>query len=309
MPDSAVAVATPRSVAVEPAGALDSLVIKDIHGRTDLERIETTVTVPADFQYAIPTWGKLPNGEWGTMPGKVGLTSAGYEYLNRVLGVSFHLPATVPDDEGNLVQNPIHRKDYIYLRMAAVWYNPIGQLVMATEDIEVDYALTYADTRLNAKGAEVILGADGQPERDANDNFKVKGLDSKAELKAAKALSQLRTFGLRYAQTVVRVRLLKMASGIRELPIDSPRPFPVKLTGFRDKMDPKARWEQATSNAELVYGRPAEVPTLSHEDLTSIQPDDVDAQTEALDQAILEREPTREPLVSQSHPDAEPPEA
>lgn len=312
---NAVAKTAPAESAIVASGPraedLDKLIIRDVHGRLDLEKYDVPVVVPADFQYTIPKWEKI-DGKWQKTVGAVGLTSSGYEYLNRVLGASFFLPDMVPDESGNLVRNPIRRRngDYFYLRMAAVWYSPIGQLVMATEDIEVDFMTKYIEDRLNAKGAVLALGKTG-PELDANGNFVITGLDADAELKAAKALQSGRTFGIRYAQTVVRVRLLKMALGIRQLPDPNgygPRQRTINVVGFRDKMDPRERQKLAGENSEAIFGRPAEVQSISADEMREVEREDVDDAAEKLDREILDREPVRGEQMAISHPDAEPPE-
>lgn len=257
--------------------------IVTIAGRGEVERFETEVTIPADFQYAIPIRGKRnPDGTWDNNAAKIGLTADGYEYLNRVLGVSFFLPDMVHDAEGKMSPNPIHRKDYIYLRLGAVWYNPMGQLCLATEDVEVDFNLTWMDARINSKSAEVVLDENtGLPAFDAFGNPAVK-LSKDDELKALKTLSQLRTFGPRYAQTVARVRLLKMASGIRSLPLPAPKTIMIRVTGYRDHMEPQKRIEAAGGALTSLYGRPPEVKPLSQAEMVEVAPD-VDPDTEVID--------------------------
>ena len=96
----------------------------------EVEPVEQTVVLPAIYQYSI---NRYPAGQ------RVMLTSDAYDYINRVMGVQFYLPPTVNDERGNVVPNPIHRPDYIYLRMVGIWRNDAGQMVSYQEDVEVDY--------------------------------------------------------------------------------------------------------------------------------------------------------------------------
>jgi hypothetical protein len=270
---------------VAVAEAAQDLAIMNIAGRDDVERIETTVTIPADFQYEIKRKGqKLADGGWAPDSYKVGITADGYDYLNRVVGASFFLPEWVHDEQGKQQRNPIHRKDYIYLRLACCWYTPLGQLIMATEDVEVDFNLTWMDARINAFSASVVMDPEsGLPVFDAFGNPAVR-VDQKDELKALKTLSQLRTFGPRYAQTVARVRLLKMATGIRSLPIERPASFRVKVVGYRDRMTPQARIMQAGGDLAALYGgRPDDIKPLSAQEMAEVGPASDDEAIEAID--------------------------
>ena len=151
--------------------------------RPGLERVESVVRIPADYQYAIPRWVhqneitekdiivKRGSGSFHAVADKVGLTIDGYDYVNRVLGASFFLPEFVHDENGDMRRNPIHRKDYIYLRLAAVWYTPVGQLVYASEDVEVDFRLAVHGVARNVEEREAghagragRMGCHGQPD-------------------------------------------------------------------------------------------------------------------------------------------------
>lgn len=281
----------PNALAPTPTEAGGGIHVQSVALRGDIERVETSVTLPATFQYVIMARKKV-NGQWVDDPekSKVGITADGYDYLNRVLGVSFWLPDFVPDEKGDLVRNPIHRSDYIYLRMGAVWYNEAGQLVAATEDLEVDYRQVYLSARLEDRDSEVLLDDHGQPIFDAAGNPMVK-LNAVGEKKAMKALLQLRTMGMRYAQTVLRIRLIKQALGIKSLP-PAPdgtlRNRPVRVVGYRDKMDPVARAAAAEKAMDAMFGgkpqpRP-DAPTLREDDIASIEGLDRDREV-ALDAA------------------------
>lgn len=230
----------------------------------EVERVEQTVVLPAIYQYSI---NRYPAGQ------RVMLTSDAYDYINRVMGVQFYLPPRVNDEKGNLVPNPIHRPDYIYLRMVGIWRNDAGQMVSYQEDVEVDYKLTYQDTRINAKSMKIVTDKEGIPV--LNDmGFPQYTLDADDEKKALRNLSQLRTFGLRYAQTVAKTRILKTASGIRQLPIPSPRDFPIRVVGFRDNLTPEERIKNAETDMSAMFGpseRLDESIGLTHDEIASIQ--------------------------------------
>jgi hypothetical protein len=245
--------------------------------RGDVVRVETTITLPPSFQYVIPGRKKV-DGQW-VDDNKVGITSDGYDFLNRVLGVSFYLPDWVPDESGELCRNPIHRPDYIYIRMGAVWYNESGQLVTTTEDLEVDFRHVYANARLESYESVPVL-ENGYPVFDDYGNPVVKVKDADAERKALKALMQLRTMGMRYAQTVLRTRLVKIACGIKSLPGNEARARNLRITGFRDAMDPVTRIAKAEASVRAMYGaippaRP-EAPALKADEMADIEPPDAD---------------------------------
>jgi hypothetical protein len=289
-PQTPAAMALVRANQQTAVEAAQDLVVLNIAGRDDVERIETSVTIPADYQYEIKVKGaKLPNGQWAPDRYKVGIAADGYDYLNRVLGASFFLPEWVHDEHGERQRNPIHRADYIYLRLGCVWYTPLGQLIMATEDVEVNFNHTWMDARINAYGAEVIMNESGTlPLFDAFQNPAVK-LTPENELKALKTLSQLRTFGPRYAQTVARVRLLKMATGIRSLPIEHPANFKVKMVGYRDRMTAQQRIERAGGDLGTLYGRADDIKPLTAEEMAEVAPTlDDDHIIEAIDRDAVE---------------------
>jgi hypothetical protein len=284
-----------RRVALSPAmptalaeTKVTGMTVDAVAGRSDIERIETTILLPADYQYAIAIRGKKnADGTWDNTQAKVGITADGYDYLNRVLGCSFFLPEWVHDEHGSKQLNPIHRKDYIYLRMAAVWYTPLGQLIMASEDVEVDFHLAWMDARINSTSAVMALDENGLPLFDGQGNPGVR-LDPKDELKALKTLSQLRTFGPRYAQTVARVRLLKMATGIRSLPGNTPMNRTITMTGYRDRLTPQERAEKAGATVETLYGgRPADLKPLTAGELAEVNASDPLESGEAIDRDLV----------------------
>ena len=209
----------------------------------EAERIEQTVVIPPIYMYPMKRWQQ---------PDKISLTSEAYAYINRVLGVQFHKPDEVVDSEGKRVGNPIHRPGYIYLRLVGIWRNDMGQLTSYSEDVEVDYQLVYQDARINARSAKVLTDAQGNVVFE-NGLPKI-ALSAEDELKAYKALSQLRTFGLRYVQTVAATRILKRATGISSLPIDRVQPFPIRVVAFRDRLSPEERIKQAGQDMQAMFG-------------------------------------------------------
>lgn len=263
-----------------------------------LERIESVVRVPADYQYAIGRWVH-PNdvtdhdvvlrrgSSMVEIADKVGLTIDGYDYLNRVLGISFFLPEYVHDEADNVRRNPIHRKDYIYLRLAAVWYTPFGQLVYASEDVEVDFRLSYMESRVTAKSAKPLMEG-GQVQWDAAGN-PLLALSPEDEMKALKTFSTQRNFGPRYAQSVARVRLMKMATGIRSLPVTAPFDgYPLKMVGWRDQLTAQARIQAVTADVANLYGKPDESKPMSAEEMAEAGATGVVEETD-IDREAVER--------------------
>lgn len=248
----------------------------------EVERVEQSVMLPPIYQYVIARYGAAP---------KVMLTSDAYDYLNRAMGVQLYQPDWVNDETGKRVRNPIHRADYIYLRLIGVWTNDLGQTVSYREDVEVDFKLVYMDARINSKSARVEMNDEGMP-KFSEGGMPIVKLDPADELKALKALSQLRTFGLRYAQTVAKTRILKTASGVRTLPIAQPRPFQIKVVGYRDKLTPAERNKRAEADLATVFGTATHLEDsagLSSEEMREMG-DIIDAadQTDDLDRDLIE---------------------
>lgn len=288
----------PNDSAVANREALTGPVIEvgSVAGRGNVERVETTIELPAGFQYVIPGTKKV-NGQ--NVPNdKVGITSDGYDYINRVLGVSFYLPDFVPDQDAVMRHNPIHRSDgYVYIRMGGLWYNEAGQLVGAVEDLEVDPKYIYQSARLESWDSEVVLHAETkQPIYDADGMPFMKLKDAAAEKKALKALFQVRTMGMRYAQTVLRVRIMKQATGIKSLPIPAPRPFKLRIVGYRDAMNPVERQAAATTALSALYGRKPDAKPLSASDFAGIEGPNAEDQTE---QTLLEATGLAQPMFDE----------
>lgn len=228
----------------------------------DVERFEQAVTIPVIYQYSIPRYNQAP---------KVMLTSDAYDYLNRTMGVQIWRPEWVHDERGERVRNPIHRDDYIYIRLIGVYRNDLGQLVSYSEDVEVDFKLVWMDARINSRSARVEVDDDGQPKFNSV-GMPIVRLDPDDEKRALKALSQLRTFGLRYAQTVAKTRILKVVSGIRTLPIPQPQPFTVRVVGYKDNMSPDERVKQAEKDMSAMFG-----PVKAVGQAGGLSPDEMEA--------------------------------
>lgn len=263
--NTAVATAAPP-----PPPAIHTEVV-EVAGRGKIERITARVTIPPDFMYAIEKWsvdeerGLKANGDpfFKKEVTRIGLTIDAYDYMNRVLGVSFFFPDTVPNEKGERVPNPIWvPPDFTTVLMGATWINPMGQQVVSYELVSTDFWRIYQDKRANSKSAVLMTQPDVDDEL-AGPTFDKRGdmnlkLSPPEELKAYQELTRMRALGPRYAQTVGRVRLLKMASGIRSVPSKVLRSFPLTLTGFRDPLDAKARVKAAASTETSMYGRPAD---------------------------------------------------
>lgn len=290
-----------RAVATVPQSgvAVADEVIKTPDG--ELRRIVRKVTIPAIYQYAM--W--RPQGQ----PPKVSLTSEGFAYINRELGVDFHKTGLVPDTDGRMAANPIHRGTYICLRTVGVWRNRNGVLQSHTEDVEVDYNLVYQDARINAKSAQVItdpqtgipLTIDGRPVWEGG--LPQVKLSAEDELKALKAFSQLRTFGLRYVQTIAATRILKRATGISSLPIEDgkPRDFTIEVITYADNLTPEERVKEAGIDLGAMFGgtqRVTEDDLLNTDELREVAEVEVEDMTEEVEreavQAHVERQEDRD---------------
>jgi hypothetical protein len=294
----------------EPLATSSIVELTSVTRLEDLDRFQMKVMLHPVHQYAIPTRAKV-DGQWKTSY-SVGITSDGYDYLNRVMGVQLVQPEQVADKAGNIVPNPIHRPDYDFLRLMGIWRNDLGQLVTYREDIEVDYKKIYADARLNAvwydKGEngkkhtadeafELLTDQNGMPmfDDDGNPVYRL-DLPASAELKALQTLSQLRRYGIRYAFTVAKTRILKAASGIRRLPIAEPRAVTVSVAGWRDLLQPDERIRQAQLTSKAVWGSAIdrdEALSLTDGELEAVGEDVVDA-TDHIDQADEQGGPSDE---------------
>jgi hypothetical protein len=238
--------------------------------RGDVELVTAKVTIPKHLQYEVATGARKqgPDGKW-YQPTKVGLTADGYDWVNRVVGVQIIVPKTVHDELGREQPNPIHRRDYVFLRIVGVWWNDLGQMTSYQEDIEVDFKALYQEDRLNRrwytgkgddreqhqpelvmrvdKAGNPVTGEDGLPAWDLK-------MPMTEELKSLQRLFNLRNFGLRYAYTVGKNRILKTATGIRSLPVDHPRNVTITVTGMRDGLTPEMRADRAKEDALQMYG-------------------------------------------------------
>lgn len=264
MTEPTSAVATRPSQAVGELAAPSSQIIA-VAKKGEVERIEQSVVIPEIYQYQISRYGQAP---------KVMLTSDAYDYINRTMGVQLYQPDWVHDEHGERVRNPIHRADYIYIRMLGIYWNDLGQMTSYREDVEVDFKLVYMDARINSKSARVEMDDEGQP-RFSKSGMPMIKLDQDDEKRALKALSQLRTFGLRYAQTVAKTRILKVVSGIRTLPIATPRPFAVRVVGFKDSLTPDQRIKRAEQDLAAMFG-----PGSVVDERTGLSPEEIEQMRE-----------------------------
>lgn len=246
-----------------------------------VERIEQVVKIPPQYMYSINRWAN------GASTPKVMLTSEAYSYLNRVMGVELVRPKYTHDRDGKKKLNPIRQPGYILISLIGIYRNDLGSLVSYQEDVEVDFNLTYHDARINSRSAKVEM-KDGNPVFE-NGIPKVV-LSPEDELRALKALSQLRTFGLRYAQTVAATRILRRVSGVSTLPIATPRPYPVKVVGFRDHLTPDQRMKQAQQDLKSVFGEVAaldEKEVLTEEEMQQIRDLEMADETDNLDHELV----------------------
>lgn len=218
---------------------------------------------------------------------------SGYDHLNRVAGVQFVMPRTVADQTGKQFVNPIHRRDYLYLSLIGVYRNDVGQLTSYREDIEVDFQRLYEESRMNAtwtdpstwtnkETGEISLfkreGKDwkykkGDKHRAADEIVFLRdeqtgkplqnedgmpiyrlNLPEEIEARCTQRLYDLRKFGLRYAYTVAKNRIMASATGIKKLPLDHVGECVVSVVSWRDLLNPEQRAKDAQAVARGVWG-------------------------------------------------------
>lgn len=265
-------------------------------GLKRVERYEVRLVIPPHQQYVA---GK-----------SLQVTSDGYDYLNRCLGVQFVLPDFVPDERGELVRNPIRMPDSIYVRVVGIWYSELGALTSYVEDTELSYMLLYREALANSDSFKLdvetdeqgraVLGDDGTPKTRYT-------IDPRDVLSAQRFLYRMRHFGLRQAASIARVRILKVASGIKSLPWKEgdpnsseqwrdgkwhpkPHPVSVRLVGYKDALTPDERWEKAKKDIADLYA-PRAVKEATHEEaVVTAEEEAVKEPVEASASAELERE-------------------
>lgn len=222
----------------------------------EVQRWVVKVPLKPVHQYVIRS-GKKINDRWVDVF-RVFPTAEAYDWMNRIMGVQLHVPEWVHDERGEAVRNPIHRRDYIYLRMVGIGYNDLGQMIAHAEDVEIDYMVEWQKERLKQKSAKVVLDENGMPKL-TDGGVPVVQLDPADELKAYQRLYQLRSFGPRQAQTVARTRILKLFSGVRTLyesvgQEPSVAPVAVTVVGYRDRMTPDERIKKSQEEQGQVFG-------------------------------------------------------
>lgn len=314
---SAVAVAEPQRSDLE----IPVSKVVDTISKGGIEMIRAEIRIPVHHQYKIAAGGEMVDGRW-VDKFRVGVTADGYDYINRFVGAQFLVPDFIHNEDGKQVRNPIHRRDYIYERMVAIWYNDLGQMQAYSEDLEVDFQVLYQKDRLNSvwyvddqgkvwpnKGAKdlkrtkvtamddirikrnpdgtAVLGDDGGPVFDVV-------LPDSIEGKCLQRLYDLRSTGMRYAQTVLKNRLMKVITGVRMLPIEQPRPFSIAVMAYRDSLTPEKRMEKVIQDQQSIFGKALqkgatlsdeEIGELSLEQDTEIDPREVEAAKDVTPQA------------------------
>jgi hypothetical protein len=297
---------------VEPKKDLESVsndivvaeMIKDVAMMDgEVQRWSIKLPLKAVHQYGIRS-GRKVNGNWIDVH-RVFPTSEAYDWMNRIMGVSFDTPKWIHDETGEAKRNPIHRQDYIYLRMVGIGYNDLGQMVAHAEDVEIDYQVEWQKERLKQKSAEVVYDESGMP-KITEKGVPVVKLSPEDELKAMQRLYQLRSFGPRQAQTVARTRILKLFSGIRTLyetvgPLQL-APVTVSVVGYRDKMTPDERLSQAQARAKEVFGAPIAEGEhdLADEEREIIEGDFAETEAEIEEAKPDEAAPVLEPMPGEN---------
>lgn len=310
-PNRALAKTEPRAVDLDvPVSRVTSAVEKG-----GIEMVKAEIGIPIHHQYKIAAGREQVNGEWRDKY-RVGVTADGYDYINRFVGAQFFVPEFIHNEKGEQVRNPIHRRDFIYERMVAIWYNDLGQMQAYSEDLEVDYQVLYQQTRLNStwyvgtQGNEkdVIFTSgggktSGRQRMTALSNVRIKRapdgvailddlgnpsfdviLPDEMEARCLQRLYDLRATGLRYAQTVLKNRLMKVITGVRMLPINEPRPFKITVMAYRDALTPEKRMDKVYADQESVFGKTLQRgATLSDEEIAGLEIEaDADVAPEAI---------------------------
>jgi hypothetical protein len=244
-PESAVATRGDSDVAtVNPdvvvADAIKSVARIDGSGHTDLVRIAIRVPLAPYYQYQIRGPGRKigPGQDDWANPYTVGIRAAGYLFLNKVAGIQLELPDVVPDENGKLVRNPIHRDEKIYLRQVGIGYSDMGQLTSYSADVELDFRQIWEAERLKKKSAKVKIGEDGLPAMGPH-GLPIVTLDQDDE-----KVALLSWYGL----TTIREY-----EG-REEPLTTQY---VTIVAWRDKLTPDERLARARATSEAVFGAPA----------------------------------------------------
>ena len=192
--------------AILETGTIMSLPMRD--GK--FERIESKVIIPKDALYNVPKWNaQLKKFEPCWRP-----DSTAYDLINRVMGVQFDQPETMVNEIGEVVGNPILRKDYVKLRLVGYWYNNAGLPVKYSEDVEINFWTLFTQKLMKSSSSE-ITNKNDQHSTCIDEENSVYIKVSKEDYKKAWAfLIDKRAFATRYAYTVAKRRILKTATGI-----------------------------------------------------------------------------------------------
>ena len=192
--------------AVLESGAIIRLPSRD----GEFERIESKVVIPKDALYNIPKWDPQTRRKvdcWRP-------DSTAYDLINRVMGVQFDQPDTMVDEHGDVVGNPILKKDYVKLRLAGYWYNNAGLPMKYVEDVEINFWVLFTQKLMRSESSEITNKKTDHSicvDEENSVYIKVSASDYK---KAWAFLIEKRAFATRYAYTVAKRRILKTATGV-----------------------------------------------------------------------------------------------
>jgi len=305
-PQDSRAIARAQRTTVDPINRDHEIVVvaRSVPGlpveRAEVERIEHVVTLPAAYQFPMGSVKvkreKDHNGQWRDKVNpdtgqvelddtrKVGITSDGYLFLNRTLGLELVLAETVTGQDGKAYPNPIHQPMYAAIRGGIPYRSDFGQLLWTEETLEADYWQVYQDARINAYSAKVRK-VDGQIVTD-DGGFPVFDLSDDDERSAARVLSALKASGLKRLQTSLFTRQLKVAIGIKSLPIKTPQAVDIRLVTFRDQLTTEERVERLMQTGGAIFGGTGIKKVLSPEEVEEAVRSDPDNE----DAAFLGRE-------------------
>lgn len=304
-PQDSRAIARAQRPVVDPINRDHEIVVvaRQVAGlpaeRAEVERIEHVVTLPAAYQFQMGTvkvQRRKRGNDWEDVidpetrrpvlddTRKVGITSDGYLFLNRTLGLELVLADTVTGQDGKAYPNPIHQPMYAAIRGGIPYRSDFGQLLWTEETLEADYWQVYQDARINAYSARVRK-VDGQIVTD-DGGFPVFDLSDDDERSAARVLSALKASGLKRLQTSLFTRQLKVAIGIKSLPYKTVGNYDIRLVTFRDQLTTEERVERLMQTGGAIFGGTGIKRVLSPEEVEEAVRSDPDNE----DAAFLGRE-------------------
>ena len=230
----------------------------------NFERIESKVLIPKDALYNIPKWDPQTKRKvdcWRP-------DSTAYDLINRVMGVQFDQPDTMVDEHGDVVGNPILKKDYIKLRLVGYWYNNAGLPMKYVEDVEINFWVLFTQKLMRSNSSEITNKKTDHSiciDEENSVYIKVNAGDYKT---AWAFLIEKRAFATRYAYTVAKRRILKTATGVA---IVHPRKIgnhelaAIPVVSYRNLMGGDIKQHAKDINSKMYKDDKKEMETIESE--------------------------------------------